>query len=109
MKLPKAYRVDFALTVAQTIKAWAEIKCRGRMYDEMFLSLGKLLEGQRLAEQTGHPFLLVYAFGGRVFWADVSTSKPRITIGGRTDRQDWQDVEPMALFKLSEFRSLDVR
>ena len=105
VKLPIAYQVDFAV-VKEDITAWAEIKCRTTEYPEMYLSLHKWMAGKELSRQTGLPFILVYAFNGKVHWKTVENDTPRIVIGGRTDRQDWQDIEPMAVFKLDQFKTL---
>ena len=105
VKLPIAYRVDYAV-VKDDITAWAEIKCRTTEYPEMYLSLHKWMAGKELSRQTGLPFILVYAFKGKVHWKTVENDTPRIVIGGRKDRKDWQDMEPMAVFRLDQFKTL---
>lgn len=105
-KLPIAYRLDYALVDGKHIAAWAEIKCRGAKYEEMHLSLHKWMAGLELSRSTHRPFILVYAFGDEVFWRSVENDKPNIVIGGRTDRTDWQDTEPMAVFPLKDFKRL---
>ena len=104
-KLPLAYQVDYVL-VTDRIKAFVEIKCRGQKYDEMYLSLHKWMKGKELSLITGVPFILVYAFQDEVWWKPVQHDLPVFTVGGRTDRKDWQDIEPMAVFKLKEFKRL---
>ena len=105
-KLPIAYRLDYALVEDGRVQAWAEIKCRGKRYEEMYLSLHKWMAGKELADKTGLPFLLVYAFGVNIYWKRVDEDTPRLVIGGRTDRKDWQDTEPMAVFALKDFNPL---
>jgi len=105
-KLPISFRVDYALTVEGMIKSWAEIKCRGKRYDDMHLSLHKWMAGVELSRRTGLPFVLVYAFNDGIVWRRVDTDQPELTIGGRTDRGDWQDTEPMATFQLKGFKTL---
>jgi hypothetical protein len=105
VKLPIAYQVDFAV-VKEDITAWAEIKCRTTEYPEMYLSLHKWMAGKELSRQTGLPFILVYGFKDKVCWKTVEKDNPKIVIGGRQDRQDWQDMEPMAVFKLDQFKTL---
>lgn len=105
-KLPIAYRVDYALTIEGKIKGWAEIKCRGRRYDDMHLSLHKWMAGAELSRATDAPFVLVYAFKDGIVWRRVDKDKPELTIGGRNDRGDWQDIEPMVTFPLVGFKTL---
>jgi hypothetical protein len=104
-KLPIHYQVDFALCVEGEIKAWVEVKCRDKKYPEMWLSLHKVMAGVSLNKTTSLPFILVYGFGEEIYWMTVETI-PEITMGGRTDRGDWQDIEPMAVFELSKFKRL---
>jgi hypothetical protein len=105
VKLPIAYRVDFAV-VKEDITAWAEIKCRTAEYPEMYLSLHKWMAGKELSRETGLPFVLVYGIKDKVYWKTVEKDEPKIVIGGRQDRDDWQDMEPMAVFKLDQFKTL---
>lgn len=105
-KLPLTYKVDYALTRHGEIKAWAEIKCRNTEYPDMWVSLKKWMAGVRLSKTTGRPFVLVYCFKHKVYWKAVQDDLPVIRIGGRTDRSDWQDVEPMAVFSLKDFQVL---
>lgn len=107
IKLPMSYRIDFAVLMGGQVEAWAEVKCRGKMYPEMYLSLGKWSAGKELSRATGLPFLLLYSFKDRgVFWRRVDEDSPSFVIGGRTDRNDWQDIEPMAVFSLNTFQPL---
>lgn len=105
VKLPISYKVDFALE-REKVKAWVEVKCRGRKYEEMYLSLHKWMAGRELSLNTGLPFILVYGFKDEIYWRSVSKDAPSILIGGRQDRGDWQDLEPMAVFGLDTFKRL---
>jgi hypothetical protein len=104
-KLPISYRADY-LAIRDKPVAVIEIKCRGRKYPKMFLSLHKFLEAQALAEKLSVPFLLVYGFPEGVWWGNVTQYPLEIEVGGRTDRGDWQDTEPMQLFDLAGFKRL---
>jgi hypothetical protein len=104
-KLPISYRADY-LAIRGKPVAVIEIKCRGRKYPKMFLSLHKFLEAKALAEKLSVPFLLVYGFPEGVWWGNVTSYPLDIEIGGRTDRGDWQDTEPMQLFDLTGFKRL---
>lgn len=105
-KLPIAYQLDYMAFQGIKAKAIIEIKCRGQKYDEMLLSLHKWMAGREMNKALGLPFILVYAFGTEIFWKAVQDEKPEVRLGGRTDRNDWQDVEPVVMFKLSTFNKL---
>lgn len=106
-KLPLTYRLDYALTSSDDeIKAWLEVKCRSKKYTEMHLSLHKVMAGLELSRVTGLPFLLVYAFGDEIYWKSITPGEMNITMWGRTDRNDWQDTEPTAVFALKDFKRL---
>lgn len=105
-KLPLTYRLDFSLSRDDKVSAWLEIKCRNKKYPEMHLSLHKWMAGLELNRVTGLPFFLVYAFGEEIYWKEVSKDTPKIVMWGRTDRGDWQDTEPTAVFALSDFKLL---
>lgn len=107
-KLPVAYRVDFALTSFDSeVKAWLEIKCRSSKYAEMHISLHKVMAGLELSRVTGLPFFLAYAFGDEIYWRRITLDTHLKTImWGRTDRDDWQDIEPTVVFALESFKAL---
>lgn len=107
-KLPMSYRVDYALVVKEKMVAWLEVKCRNQPYEQMYLSLAKWAAGTGLSKATGLPFLLVYAFKDGLCWKRVDEDKPDFYIGGRSDRGDWQDMEPMAVFPLKDFKVIPI-
>jgi len=104
-KLPIKYKIDFAFVKDNRVVAWAEIKERSRKYDEMFISLDKWLAGKEISLSTGIPFVVVFAFDDGIYWRSVQGDDPRIVIGGREDRGDWQDIEPMAVFPIHGFKT----
>jgi len=105
-KLPIAYRLDYSLSRGDEVEAWVEIKCRNKSYPEMNLSLHKWMAGKELNRATGLPFILVYAFGDEVYWRAVENDNPKVIMWGRTDRNDWQDIEPTVVFPLDGFKHL---
>ncbi len=106
LKLPMQYRVDFAITKDSRVKAWLEVKCRSRLYSEMILSAGKFMAGQQLAQSTDKPFVVAFCINDHIYWRDCSDDQPEICVGGRTDRGDWQDTEPIVMLPFSEFRHI---
>jgi hypothetical protein len=110
IKLPKSYRLDFALTKGEQVRAWAEIKCRGRRYPTYMLSLHKALAGLEMARATGCPFLLVVRYPDGIVYARMQEEMAQSCgIGGRKDRGDWQDIEPVVHIPMDHFRGLDAR
>lgn len=105
-KLPVQYRVDFAMLVGGSVKAWLEVKCRNRYYDEMILSAAKFTAGQQLAMATDKPFVVAFGINDQIYWRNCTGDKPEIYIGGRTDRGDSQDIEPVVMLPLQYFHTL---
>lgn len=108
-KLPDRYSVDWALFKDGTLYGWAEIKCRNKFYPRPFVSLGKVMEGLRLANNTGTPFFLVFQFPDGIFAKRIKETdleRGNIMHGGRQDRGDWQDMEPVILFDIKSFTQI---
>ena len=109
IKLPISYRADY-LAFRDKPVAVIEIKCRGKRYPEMILSLHKFLEARGLAKALSTerevPFILVYSFPEGIWWGNVTNYPLDIKIGGRKDRNDWQDTEPVQMFDLAGFKKL---
>jgi hypothetical protein len=109
-KLPIAYNVDYVLTRENQVKLWLEVKCRhckSTEYETYFISAKKIVNGLALAESTNVPFYLAIQWQDRVGYLRVLKGAFDVRIGGRKDRDDWQDVEPMAHFKINDFTMCD--
>ena len=112
-KLPKSYRIDFAMCDGEEITSWIEVKCRKnkfRQYPTLAISITKLMAGLAFEQKTGLPFFLV------VHWPDFlgyiriqSLSDFKILKGGRTDRNDNADIEPMVHIPIEMFKKLEQR
>lgn len=109
-KMPVAYPVDWSLKQGKEVKALAEIKFRNASYDTYIVGLRKYSDMLNLHQASGLPCLLVVCWpegGKRVIKYTTITSKPtKVIHGGRTDRGDSQDVEPMAEIAMSEFKTV---
>ena len=109
-KLPLAYRMDYALARGTSIKAFAEVKCRSNergAYDDYMLSLAKLAHARRLAEISLLPVYLVVRWSDGVGFCDLSAIIYRVEAGGRTDRNDPQDMEPVAMISVDQFKQFN--
>lgn len=109
-KLPRLYACDFAVMRDNVVQAWLEIKVRNASYSTYLLSLHKWIKGVELSEATGKPFLLVVSWpvdGERVICYRPLVREPvHVVLGGRKDRGDPNDVEPMVEIPMSGFRTI---
>ena len=106
IKLPIAYNVDYLLTRDDVAKSWLEVKCRhcsSAEYETYFISSKKIVNGLSLSETTNVPFYLAIRWNDKLGYIRVSKGSFEVKVGGRKDRNDWQDVEPMAHFKVKDF------
>jgi len=116
IKLRPLYVIDYAMLRDGKCHAFVEIKCRSysmRQMDDMggfMLSLDKWRAGIDLSRCSGAAFILVVstpdvdAVGG-IYWYS-GTEHDGLSFGGRTDRDDPQDVEPVVLLKAARFKKL---
>jgi hypothetical protein len=107
-KLPIAYRVDWAVTMNNAIVAWAECKRRynpSTRYPTLILSLAKYMHGVELSERTGLPFMVVVEFDDGIWYYEHETMPPLVW-GGRRDRNDSQDQEPLVDIPIAKFSRL---
>ena len=112
-KLPISYHLDFALTREGAVEGFAEIKCRTSertRYPTYMIALSKLNAAMTLRHVTGLPvFLIVRWRGGEIGYCDlldVIMDSLTVEMGGRKDRGDWQDVEPVAHIDIGKFLKL---
>lgn len=112
-KLPIRYGVDYLLMRNGNICGFCELKVREYEMDQLermggfMLSLGKWMEGARLREVTGLPFVIAIKLLDGIFWYSAKdATHDGMKIGGRKDRGDWQDVEPVILLKRDRFTKL---
>lgn len=112
-KLPKSYHVDYMLSNGSGVaRAWLEVKCRSRWYDTMMISLNKFLAGTRVADATGLAFLMAYSVDGEIRYVRLESGDLTgdrglyVSVGGRTDRGDSQDIEPVVMIPLGLLKKL---
>jgi hypothetical protein len=102
VKTPKFYEFDYAIESEDEVKAFCEIKVRGKHYPTLLLSLHKWQQGLMTAENTGLPFLLIAKTPEGIFWHQITKKPYRIVVGGRKDRGDEQDIEPCVLIPFDD-------
>lgn len=114
-KLPPKYALD-AFVDWGTVQAFLEVKrrnCASTTYKTYMLSLRKVREGLDHAELMPQGvFLLVVEWTDGLFVCDVAEALTapgyRVEVGGRDDRGDWQDVEPVAHIPVNLFQRINV-
>jgi len=112
-KMPIRYHLDFVLTKGDKAVAFCEVKSRNytmQRIDEMggyLMSIGKWSAAKNLSEASGLPFILVARTLDGIWYTVVKDFKPDdVLVRGRTDRNDWQDIEPCVLLKCERFKKL---
>lgn len=111
VKLPISYAVDYAAVRGKSVAAWFELKCRTTLYgtyDTYMLSLHKWQALKSLA-RIRPSFLVVRFVDGPWFLRVQADGMPSdVVIGGRFDRGDPQDIEPVVLIDMSKFEKMRV-
>ena len=115
VKLPVSYNLDYAmLNICKDCKlcGFLEVKVRSltKSYFSLYMiSLAKVIKARELTKITGLPSLLVVQWEDEAGWISFSAELQAFGIGGRKDRNDWQDQEPITYFKTHEFNQIERR
>jgi len=105
-KLPRTYGLDYTLTRGGRVTAFVEIKCRtipSWTYETYMISLAKVLRAKGLGNSVGVPALLVVRWNDVVGYIDLRPIALDVQVGGRTDRGDAQDIEPVCMIPIKDF------
>lgn len=108
-KLPLRYDLDYAIYQDGFLKAYLEIKCRNvpsTQYKTVILSAAKVAAAKHLSASAGTPAILVVRYSDTDKWIDISKETAFHSPGGRSDRGDVQDQEPVAHFAADKMRNL---
>jgi hypothetical protein len=118
VKLSIKYSLDYGLKRADKVVAFCEIKTRNYTMESIgkmggyLLSLGKWTAAKQLSDATKLPFFLIAKTLDGVYYAQFNSqindsfSIDDVLFRGRTDRNDWQDIEPCVLLNVSRFNKL---
>ena len=113
-KMPIRYHLDFVLTKGDKVVAYCEVKTRNyemSKIDEMggyLMSIGKWSAAKNLSEASNVPFILIARTLDGLWYMKTKEFTPDdVLLRGRTDRQDWQDIEPCVLIKCSRFKKFE--
>ena len=110
-KLPMSYKIDYVMYRNESPVGFAEVKVRTHTFGTFptyIISLAKVMEARRLARETNTKSILIVSWTDRTGYLDFF-SHHQIRHGGRSDRNDWQDQEPMCHFDLKDFKGIGIK
>ncbi|PCH79084.1 MAG: hypothetical protein COC02_08885 [Rhodospirillaceae bacterium] len=105
LKLPKSYGFDFMVQHGPKLPEVWEVKRRKKKYSTWFVSLLKLLKAQDY-EALGIKAYALVEIEGKVYTLRFTETPYYIEWGGRSDRNDSADQEPMVHYKLSDMKEI---
>ena len=104
-KLLQRYQLDDAVTTPEgALLGWLEVKCRdvkADAYPDLLVALSKVVAARVLRQHSPWPAVLVVRYSDGVFWYEL-THPASVRWGGRQDRGDAEDEEPMAVFTTAQ-------
>ena len=106
---PRQYPIDYTFLNADGgIEGFAEIKIRTHKcgtFSTYIISAMKLTNARMLSKATGLDVILIVKWScGSIGFIDMATEADRIGWGGRSDRNDSQDQEPVVHWDLEHFQ-----
>ena len=108
-KLPRHHSADFVLLGKDdSIKGWVEIKTRNFLkgtFPTYMIAVQKIADLTALATVSGVPAVLVVALKDAVLYHRIAPPYP-LAMGGRKDRGDPLDQEPVFHIPFSSFEEL---
>ena len=107
-KLPRFYRIDFLLMKGAAIKYFVEVKCRKNKqakYPDFMLSMAKYFGMINWQLMSGIPALLVVKWSDGIGTMTLPAGGIKFGWGGRSDRNDDQDMEPVVLIPIDRFHN----
>lgn len=106
-KLPLQYSIDYGVYRDDKFLGFAELKNRTvnkHTYPTYMISLSKFLKAKELNRSTGKGTSLCVSWKDECGYVRLdSILDYTISQGGRTDRGDWQDIEPVLYIDINSF------
>ena len=113
LKMPIRYHLDYVVQRDGKAIGFCEIKTRNYTMKSIgnmggyLLSIGKWSSAKQLVDCSGLPFMLVVCTLDGLWCAKFTEFVPKdIQVKGRTDRNDWQDIEPCVLLDILLFKKI---
>lgn len=113
--LPRFYHADYMFFRNWQVALVAEVKCRKHAfgtYTTYMISLLKVMRTRELAAFCAVKALLFIQYYDRLVFVDLNddrNSQWDIVWGGRTDRNDDQDQEPVMLIPMEHFKEIVIK
>lgn len=107
IKTPKLYPFDYCFATKNRVNAFVEVKVRDKAYNHYMISAHKVSEIVRMAAlfRDVEPLLVVcWEKELQLGVANLAKCNKWCAIGGRTDREDALDVEPMVMIPIDQFQ-----
>ena len=115
VKIPIKYHLDFVISRNDVALAYAELKIRKYSMERIgsmggyMMSVGKWVAAKQLCEASLIPFILIVkAPEGLYQMKETKFSPDSVSVRGRTDRNDWQDIEPCVMLNVDKFKKITV-
>jgi hypothetical protein len=117
-KLPKFYKCDWALTRGDSVEAFIEVRCRNFTYEKyptIIISSEKWAYLVNRDKTLHRPFFFCVRFADdKIYYvrpSHLADAKFVVKMGGRTaggknDRGDWQDIEPVVHIPTEAFKQV---
>ena len=108
-KTPPKYPYDYIAIDGTEVVAFIEIKNRNNAadkYETYMISLDKIVQCQTASVISGVGFYLVVRFTDKVMFWSFSENQFHVESGGRFDRGDKQDVEPVVHIPMIYFKEV---
>lgn len=102
--LPRRYVLDYGTYREKRLSGFVEVKCRSHhlsTYPTLLVSAAKWREAQFWKAHGDLSTLLVVSFADDIYWHDLTSAFPVFEHGGRTDRRDREDQEPMLVIPMT--------
>ena len=106
-KLPLSYGLDYALIKDDRIVTILEIKCRdnsSQMYDTIMVSLLKRMKALEIRKAANVTTQLVIGYTDGVYMIDFAEKPDLVSVGGRKDRGDSADIEPVVHYNVARLK-----
>lgn len=110
VKLKRLYPFDRAVIRDKEITGFLEIKCRPNpkdQYPEYMISLDKIRWALEIRQTLGHPCFLAVQWTDQLGIHRIDSKMDYwVGMGGRIDRNDPQDMEPVVMINTKWFKNL---
>ncbi len=109
-KTPPKYPYDFVAERGGKLRGLIEIKRRSTaatLYPTYMISADKIIKCGNASEVLGVSFYLVVQFSDLLLWWEYNRGDFDLALGGRRDRNDAQDIEPVVHIDIHKFNEVD--